>query len=76
MVRAAESLMDASIVKWQCYEWPYAFPVNPYHDLFLQEKDQNLFLIGDAFGGPRVEGAALSGIMAAAEYLDQRKICV
>ncbi len=72
IIEAAKPYLQSEIMEWQCHRWSYSFPVNPWHDICVQDKDRNLFLAGDAFGGPRVEGAALSGIMAAAEYIDQR----
>ena len=72
MLKAAQPHLKSKVIDWQCHQWNYSFPVNPWHDICLLDQDRNLFLAGDAFGGPRVEGAALSGLMAAAEYLDQR----
>lgn len=72
MLRAAQPHCKSNVVEWKCHRWGFSFPVNPWHDVYVQDNDRKLFLAGDAFGGPRVEGAALSGLMAAAEYLDQR----
>lgn len=72
ILSTAQPHLKATIVEWQCHRWNYSFPVNPWHELSVQDIDRNLYLAGDAFGGPRVEGAALSGLMAAAEYLEQR----
>jgi renalase len=70
LLEAVQSHIGAKIIKWQLHRWQYAFPINSWHDLFYRDAERNLFLAGDAFGGPRVEGAALSGIQAADEYLD------
>jgi renalase len=67
LLQAAEQHIDAKIVDWQAFEWKYAFPENPWHNLFVEDKDRKLYLAGDAFGGPRVEGAALSGLQCAYE---------
>lgn len=72
LIDAAEPLLQSKIVDWQCQRWGFSFPINPWHDVFVEDRERSLFLAGDAFGGPRVEGAALSGLMAAAEFIDQR----
>ena len=71
--QTARALLDAAvpwlgddIVEFQVHAWRYARPVrteeNPY---LLLHRLPTLLLAGDAFGGPRVEGAALSGWAAA-----------
>lgn len=72
LIEAARPYLKSNVIDWQCHRWGYSFPINPWHDVFVEDADRNLFLAGDAFGGPRVEGAALSGLMAAAEFLDKR----
>lgn len=60
---------DAIIQNWQLKKWRYSQPVQTDVKLFrIAHTDPVLLLAGDAFGGPRVEGAALSGL-AAADYL-------
>ena len=73
LLQAVEPYLSSNIVDWQLYRWEHAFPLNSWHDLFAGDQERNLFLAGDAFGGPRVEGAALSGIQAADEYLDRHR---
>jgi renalase len=51
-------------VAQQVMRWRYAFPKNPHSQLFVQPAP-GLWLAGDAFGGGRVEGAALSGLAVA-----------
>lgn len=71
LIEAAQPFIHANITEWHCHRWAYAFPLTTWHDLFFQDYKRNLFLAGDAFGGPRVEGAALSGIQAADEFLTE-----
>ena len=54
---------DANIGSFQLKRWRYALPTVLFPDRFLQATSlPPLFFAGDAFGGPRIEGAALSGI--------------
>lgn len=63
----------ATIRQAQLTKWPYALPesVHPAPFLLAQGTPPLLFA-GDAFNGPRVEGAALSGL-AAAEQLQRAR---
>lgn len=66
---AASYLGSAKVIRYQVHGWRYSQPVNTYDDpcLIVSGKSPLLFA-GDAFAGPRVEGAALSGL-SAADYL-------
>ncbi len=56
---------ETKIVEAQYKQWRYALPVVTYPDRYLLAQDlPPLVFAGDAFGGPRVEGAALSGLAA------------
>lgn len=56
----------------QLKRWRYALPTMQHEERFLMPRGLPLLAFaGDAFGGPRVEGAALSGL-AAGEALAQR----
>ena len=52
----------------QLKRWRYAGPINPYpqHYLTTFTEPGLIVLAGDAFGGPKVEGAFNSGVAAAA----------
>lgn len=68
----AESLLgETNIVEVQVKKWRYAGPVEPWPDrcAVLATAPGAVVLAGDAFGGPKVEGAFLSGIAAAEAVL-------
>ena len=54
-----KSLMKVSIKSAQTHRWGYTLPINPHKEKSLTSLDLQLTLAGDAFGGPRVEGARL-----------------
>jgi predicted NAD/FAD-dependent oxidoreductase len=57
----------ARIIEAQLKRWRYAMPTTIHSDPCLLASGLSpLVFAGDAFGGPRVEGAALSGLAAAA----------
>ncbi len=59
----ASTAPDSRIEQIQIKRWRYALPLVLHPDRYLKATDlPPLFFGGDAFGGPRVEGAALSGI--------------
>lgn len=61
---AAHWLGEAQVVEFQAHGWRYSQPINPYPEACLAA-EPSLVFAGDAFGTPRVEGAALSGLAAA-----------
>ena len=63
---------DAAIIQSRLERWLYATPVELHPEPCLVAGNlAPLVFAGDAFGGPRIEGAALSG-MAAADALAAR----
>ena len=65
----AAARLDAAVVAGsvQIQRWLYARPSVEHPERFLRLSDMPLFVCaGDAFGGAKVEGAALSGAAAAA----------
>ena len=65
MLEAAEPWLGEGVVEFTCHRWGFTLPLNPFERRYYRNADLNLTLTGDAFGGPRVEGAALSGLAAA-----------
>ena len=65
--RAAPYLGGATVIEAQVKKWRYTGPVAPHPDrtVMVAEQPGRLALAGDAFGGPKVEGAFLSGLAAA-----------
>lgn len=66
LLQAAAPWLGAQVTEFQVHAWRYSKPIQvlPAKTLMLS-RSPPLFLAGDAFGGPRVEGAALSGWTAA-----------
>lgn len=68
----AEALLgEASILEIQVKKWRYAGPVEPWPDrsATVASIPGPVVLAGDGFGGPKVEGAFLSGLAAAEAVL-------
>jgi len=64
-------LGTAHVREYQVHGWRYSQPVETYQDPCLVIDDPlPLVFAGDAFAGPRVEGAALSGLAAAESLLE------
>jgi predicted NAD/FAD-dependent oxidoreductase len=66
LLGAAGPWLHSELLDWQIHRWRFSQPVATYPEqaLFLPGPPPLVFA-GDAFGGPRVEGAALSGYAAA-----------
>ncbi len=63
----APAVIETSLVRWR-----YSWVKNPHPDpCLVASDDPPLVFCGDAFGQPKVEGAALSGL-AAADHLQNR----
>jgi predicted NAD/FAD-dependent oxidoreductase len=61
----------SSIRESQLKRWRFALPTSTHLERTLRaEGVPPLFFAGDAFGGPRIEGAVLSGLTAAAALQD------
>ena len=69
MIEAAAPYLKANVVEYNCHRWGFTTPVNPWHELYYRNAGLRLTLAGDAFGGPRIEGAALSAIEAASSIM-------
>jgi renalase len=69
LLEAAQEWLGSAVREHQLKRWRYSRPTSTHHaDCLMVESNPPLILAGDAFGGPRIEGAALSGL-AAAELL-------
>jgi renalase len=61
----APSVVETSLARWR-----YSWVTNPHPDpCLIASDDPPLLFCGDAFGQPKVEGAALSGLIAADHLL-------
>ena len=70
LLHAAEPWLGTAVLEWQVKRWRYSLPLTPVAERFsLLPGPAPLLFAGDAFGGPRVEGAVLSGLAAARELL-------
>jgi len=71
LLRAASPWVgSANVVDVALHRWRYATPVEPHPERCMVAADGRVVFAGDAFGGPRVEGAFLSGLAAAAAIVD------
>lgn len=71
MLAAAEPWLGAVPATYQVKRWRYSKPEAVHPAPWLRACDlPPLVFAGDAFGGPRVEGAALSGLAAAQCIVD------
>jgi len=64
--RAGPWIGDATVITSQIKKWRLATPLTIWPERYWV--NDMIVLAGDAFGGPKIEGAALSGL-AAANYL-------
>jgi renalase len=64
-------LHGALVLETQLQRWRYATPVESFPERTVATQDGRIILAGDAFGGPKIEGAFLSG-MKAADQINRR----
>ena len=57
------------VVASQAHRWKFAIPDNPSQDRCFFDRESGIAACGDWAGGPRVEGAFLSGMAAAGRLL-------
>ena len=60
----------ATVTESQVKRWRFATPRDPWPETCWTSTEHRLALAGDAFAGPRVEGAHTSGLAAAAAITD------
>lgn len=74
LLAAARDYLGAEVVSSHAHRWRYAKPLITHHAPYLMLGKPPLVFAGDAFvsegAGPRVEGAALSGLAAARALCD------
>lgn len=69
LLSAAGEWLGNQVKNTYVHRWPYSKPLWLHSEaIFVDSEHSSLVFAGDAFAGPRVEGAALSGL-AAADYL-------
>ena len=74
LLDAAAPWLGAGVKTFQVHGWRYSKPMRVDDEpCVLVDKSPPLVLAGDAFAGPRVEGAAVSGWAAAAAILAEHR---
>jgi renalase len=58
----AQAWFRGNVVSATLHRWRFSEPRSTYREPFVWQDDVGLGFAGDAFGGPKVEGAALSGL--------------
>ncbi len=74
LLEAAQGYLGGSGVEVTAvYRWEHSMPAEPFEERFVHVEGP-LFLVfcGDAYAGPKVEGAVLSGLAAAEKLLGTR----
>jgi renalase len=71
LLAVAAPWLGSAPVQTQLHRWRYSLPLRTYPERCLVVREPApLVFAGDAFGGSRVEGAALSGLAAGAALLE------
>lgn len=66
LLEAAQPWLGGNVTASQLHRWKYSRPVEADRPLYLYSQyPAQLAIAGDGFGGPRLEGAFLSGLAAA-----------
>ena len=65
LTAAAPWFGNSKVISSQPKKWRFATPKSTWADPYWATPDGRLVLAGDAFAGPKMEGAALSGLAAA-----------
>jgi renalase len=73
MLAAVEHLLPSRIIAHQCHRWGFANAQSTWPETYFRNAALHLTLAGDAFGGPGIEAAAISGIEAAARIQQHRQ---
>ena len=71
LIEYANPWVGANVTKHQSHFWKYSKPIATHPEPFIVANESpSLVIAGDAFAGPRIEGAFLSGWEAANYLLD------
>lgn len=65
LAAARDYIGDAEVIESQFKRWRFATPMAVWPDAHWRDESGTLVLAGDAFAGPKVEGAVTSGLSAA-----------
>jgi predicted NAD/FAD-dependent oxidoreductase len=70
LLEEAKGYVGTKVKATAVYRWEHSQPIEPYEKAFIYvEGPPPLIFCGDAFAGPKVEGAVLSGLAAAEKLL-------
>ena len=69
LAAARDYIGDAEVIESQFKRWRFATPMRLWPDPHWIDASGSLVLAGDAFAGPKVEGAVTSGLSAARSLL-------
>ena len=69
LAAARHYIGDAEVITSQFKRWRFATPMRLWPDPHWADESDSLVLAGDAFAGPKVEGAVTSGLAAARHLL-------
>ncbi len=70
LLEEAKDYIETGVKATAVYNWEYSMPVSPHDEPFVYvEGPPPLVFCGDAYAGPKVEGAVLSGLAAAEKLL-------
>ncbi|MBA4115202.1 MAG: FAD-dependent oxidoreductase [Rubrobacter sp.] len=73
LLQEAKDYLGTGVRATAVYRWEYSMPASSYEEQFIYvEGPPPLVFCGDAYAGPKVEGATLSGLAAAEKLLETR----
>ena len=71
LLEEAKDYVRTGVKATAVYRWQYSQPTNPHNEPFVYvEGPPPLLFCGDAYAGPKVEGAVTSGLAAARKLLE------
>jgi len=72
LLQEAAPWLGSDVIGYWVRRWPYSIPVHMHNEHCLVVDEPGLLVFaGDAFAGPRIEGAALSGLAAGEAVIGQ-----